>query len=190
MEDGHLGEIGMKAKDGSGKNRLPVPRRAGHGAEDDAGSDEHLRIPLKTPIRKGRHLEEIFCFDPVSVAATDAGSEHEPQLLRVGMLQSRLEPGRHFGGQELGEPGSGVLVFQRFGEELRRFDHFHFEKVQGTPKKRVLLAGPIPEQDVVEEELVHGGGHHVVHFEAGLVEQHLAQAADFGTDLDHELSMG
>ena len=100
------------------------------------------------------------------------GGQH-PQRL-TGILRQIHQPL-----EVLDEGQLDRLLGHGFHEQVLDIQHLLRHPVQHPAKQRMLLAGQIAAQDVIEQEFLHHGGHHQVHLRPRLVHHHLPKAFNF-----------
>jgi hypothetical protein len=176
----------MEAKNAAGQQHFPGTCKRCHGREHYAVTDDELRIPLKAPVRY-RHDVEQFLAEQVVALLIPAHTrgQHVDQLPRTRVAQPTADGRRHVIQDRLQQPVTCALHGQRLHQQLARFQHFNAECSEQPHEAVMLFARPLTEENVVEQELVHHGRHHVIHFRTRRVHQHALQPPDFGPDVQH-----
>ncbi len=114
-----------------------------------------------------------------------AADEHRHELARAQLREVRLELRAGLLREHAGQEGAGLGQRQHLLEEPVGLDHLDPQDLQKPPEPSVLVPGAVAEEDVVEEQLLHHGRDHQVHFGPRLVDEHPPQPPHFGSDVNH-----
>ncbi len=186
VDDGNGRELRMKAEDRAGEKRLTMARRRGHGREHHTVSENDLRVALEAPVGQRRHRKEFRHLDTrPPIFGTHAGHEHLGQLLLGDLLGLVVHRRSRLAEQHFDHPIARFRVGEGLDQKFLRLEHFDAQKLQHAAEHRVLFAGTITEENVVEEKFVHHGRNHDVDLASRLVDEHLAEATDFRGDVKH-----
>ena len=176
----------MEAEHRPRQQRLAVARGGRHRTEDHALSQDDLGVALETPVGQGRHPVELVRLDPAGhVLLAVSGDQHRRQGLRVERVQVLALTVGKVAQEDLDDPVARGLLLQGLHQQVGSVVHLDAEQLEDPPERRMLLASPVPVEDVVEEELLHHRRDHAVDLGPRFVDQRSAQAADLGGDADH-----
>jgi hypothetical protein len=181
-------QLGVEAEDGPGQDPFPPARRRGHGGGNHAVADHHLGIALEGPVGHRGHAVEVGDLDAAGGVAAHPGDQHRGEVAGGGLLDLGPAPGRELGKHDVEQPAAALGHLEGGGQEVEGLEDADAGELHQAPEEAVLLAHALPEEDVVEEQLLHHGGDHLVHLGAGLVDQDRAQAADLGRHVQHRSS--
>ena len=124
------------------------------------------------------------------LGARDAADEMGGDGRRIGLVEERPDGSREvapevsLGDDAIEEPRAGGVALHRLGEELRHVEHLHAMVRERVGEGVVLLAGPLDPQHVVEQQVGAVGRGQATELEVGAVQQHTAQDAHLGVDVE------
>ena len=174
-EDRRRGQPGVEAEDRARQQRLAVAGGRRHRREDDAVPDDDLRVALEAPVGQGRELVELVHSEAVvRRVQAHAAHEHVDQVGRRGRGEPLARGGRQVLGDGVEDVRARFLVRQGLGQQVLREQQLRAEELQHALEAAVLLARPVAEEDVVEEQLLHHRRDHPVDFRSRLVDEDLA----------------
>ena len=175
------GEPRVPGEDRPGQQRLAPASAGRHRAPDDAVAHDRCGIALEEPVRERRQqVEGIEGAGDGGLGALDPLHEARREPAGGKLVQREKDCGRPCEQpRELREHlVARVGIAQDLLEELLNVEHLVRHEAEHLPEPPVLLARAGPEQDVVEEQVLHHRGHHPVDLATGLVDEDRAQAPE------------
>ena len=145
------------------------PPRAGRAGRSSWESGAGRRAPPSSPPR---------------APALDSGDQRRGELLRRQVAQPKL----HVGAPperlaEVVQDRAALLGHLKdVLEQILDLEHLVGHVAENLLKTAMLLAGAVPVEDVVEQQLLHHGRHHAVDLRPGQVDQDRLELSDFRSD--------
>jgi hypothetical protein len=164
----------MEREDRAREKRLAPAGARRHRAPDDAVSEHDARIALEEPVRDRRQeVERVERARDLGPRPLDPFHEARREAVGGQVVQGDEEGGRpREERRELREdrvPRGGLL--EDLLEKIAGVEDLVGDELQDLPEPPVLLARARPEQDVVEQQVLHHRRHHPVDLAAGLVDE-------------------